>query len=59
MIKLEVEDFCHSCKYFEPENSITLGSNVTIVENIVTCKDIEKCRNIKRHIENELYNKKD
>lgn len=60
MIKLDVEEYCHNCPYFE---AINVGEVTTyyageeekiyIYRDItVQCKDKDKCQHVARFVEN-------
>ena len=42
MIKLECEEYCESCKYFEPVKEAKRLENSDI-STIIFCKDRDKC----------------
>lgn len=47
MIRLQVEEYCHNCKEFEPvAHKSILHANFSdiMVETIVRCKNCDKCK---------------
>lgn len=56
MIKLEVEEYCHSCAGFEadvtgPITTVTTDGELCFGDTIVRCAYRNRCRNIKRYLE--------
>ena len=45
MIRLIVEDYCHSCGCFEPTTEKLFGDHVMLLTE-VTCKYREQCKNV-------------
>ena len=59
MIELKVEEYCHSCTYFEAVSDIDIlytGEERTAGRTVVRCINSEKCKEIHRHIERGLKN---
>lgn len=56
MIKLEVEEYCHNCKEFEPETKVfTLGypGMTTKVDTTICCKGAQRCKRISEFLRKE------
>lgn len=60
MIKLEVEDYCHSCGYFEAEvtGPVTLyrmgEDDVVFGDTIIRCSYRDRCKNINKFLSNRM-----
>ena len=58
MIELEVADYCHNCRYFEPISreyvKIADDTNECIHSTIVECTHALHCRKIENAIRKEL-----
>lgn len=50
MITLDVEDYCQSCKEFDPESEMIersfVGSSIKEVDTIVRCSQSNKCKRL-------------
>lgn len=59
MIDLKVEEYCHSCTYFEPVSDMDVfyaGGERVAARTVVRCINGEKCKGMHRHIERSLEN---
>lgn len=58
MIKLEVEDYCHSCEAFKPiaEEESIYPVNVMIPDTYVRCVYRKRCANMVRYLERKMKN---
>ena len=61
MIKLEVEDYCHTCEGFEahttgPVVGLTVDGEYHIGDTVIRCAYRNRCKNIKRHLEKQIDN---
>lgn len=68
MIKLDIQDYCQSCRDFEPDitrpeklifkdydgNSIMIQS-----DTIIQCKYAKRCENIRRYLKQQMEEPKD
>lgn len=59
MIKIEVEEYCHSCEGFEadvigPVSEINLDGEYFVGDTIVRCSNHKRCRNITRYLERQV-----
>lgn len=64
MIKLEVEDYCHSCGGFEatvagPITTVTTDGEFYVGDTIVRCAYRNRCKNIKRYLERQTNSESD
>lgn len=57
MIKLEVEDYCHDCRAFDPETEevtvYTLG-NPYHTDTVVRCRNAKWCARMMQRLERKL-----
>lgn len=56
MIRIEVEDYCHSCLDFDsdvtpPKRAVGLVGESILTDTIVKCKYRKRCAGIKRYLE--------
>lgn len=63
MIKLEVQEYCHSCSDFEPDverpEKYYAGSEEVVMTNtVVRCRYRKRCENLKRYLERTEKEKK-
>lgn len=59
MIKLNVEEYCHTCPEFYPEKVggevyYAEGEVIYINDTFVRCDNYDKCQRIKKHLEKNL-----
>lgn len=59
MIKLEVEDYCHTCGGFEadvtgPVSVWNADGEYHVGDTIIRCAYRNRCKNIKRHLEKQV-----
>ena len=60
MIRLAVEEYCHSCFDFAPDVMkpqkvrIAEGSEVHLTDTIVQCEHRKRCASIKRYLEQQI-----
>lgn len=55
MIKLDIQDYCHTCPNFEPEKVVI--SSLAEIFTFVQCEHKGRCINIAAHIKKELSEK--
>lgn len=57
MIKLEIENYCQDCLYFEAEVYKEYFEDYygrKLPNTYISCKNADKCRCIKRYLEKEM-----
>lgn len=59
MIRVEVEDYCHSCMEFypdvtPPQKSFSDNMAVKQTDTIIHCKHRKRCETIKRYLDQQL-----
>lgn len=60
MIRVEVEDYCHTCLDFNPDvtkaQRVMLPGNEELVlsDTIIRCEYRKRCAGIKRHLEHQM-----
>ena len=63
MIKIWVEDYCHSCDSFEPDvvrQHMYFDNNfITETNTTIRCKNAKRCAALKRYLEKQLKKETD
>lgn len=58
MISLDIQDYCHNCRDFEPRCTKIYADNIC-VDTLVQCERKEVCSTIKTYIEQQITRKED
>jgi hypothetical protein len=54
MIRLDVQDYCHSCPEFEA--SVVMIDHITKIDTIIHCEHQFKCDRIKQYLKEKSEN---
>ena len=61
MIRIEVEDYCHSCRDFSPDVTAATRNyavdDISWTDTVVRCEHAKKCAGLVRYLENQIKNK--